>query len=177
MFSNRLTYNSLCERMYFVRIIVMSDSHGDIFAVRDIIKRNRNADMFIHLGDGENEVTALRAEFPDNIIRHVAGNCDYCSLSPQTDIIVADNGVKIFCAHGHRHFVKGGTEIIRSVAKDNGCTIVLFGHTHCRYSSYEDGMYIMNPGSCSRPRDGKSPSFGVIEITDKGILTNITDLT
>lgn len=159
-----------------MRIIVMSDSHGDYFVVRDIIERNPTADMFIHLGDGENEIIEARREFPDKDIRHVAGNCDYCSLSPQTDIAIADCGIKIFFCHGHRQFVKGGTETLRSIAKDNDCTVALFGHTHCRYSSYEDGIYVFNPGSCRCPRDYNKPSYGILYVTEKGVLTSFAEL-
>ena len=32
-----------------------------------------------------------------------------------------------------------------------------------------DGMYVMNPGSCH----GYGATYGIIDISDKGILTNI----
>lgn len=159
-----------------VRIIVMSDSHRKYSAVEKIVEANLGrADMFIHLGDGEGEIDMIRRKYPHLDIRNVAGNCDYASMLPDR-LIVGAGGARIFCAHGHRYFVKGGTETIRSVARDNGCNIVLFGHTHERYQSYEDGIYIMNPGSCACPRDGKPPAYGYIDITDKGIITNIVDL-
>ena len=40
----------------------------------------------------------------------------------------------------------------------------------------ENGIYIMNPGSASSPRDGKKPSYGIIDITKSGILMNIADV-
>lgn len=159
-----------------MRIVVMSDSHGKYDAVESIIERNLgHADIFIHLGDGEAETDRICEKYPHIDLRRVAGNCDYASRLPQHMIVDVD-GARIFCAHGHRLFVKGGTETIRSIARDNDCNIILFGHTHERYLSYEDGLYVMNPGSCAMPRDGKRPSFGVVEITPKGILTNIADV-
>lgn len=166
----------ICSGGINVRIIVMSDSHGNYGALEKIVELNLgHADMFIHLGDGENETDRLRMKYPHLDIRSVAGNCDYASLLPDY-MVVSANGTRIFCAHGHRCYVKSGLELIRSLARDNRCKVVLFGHTHERYLSYEDGIYIMNPGSCSCPRDGRSPSFGSIDITPKGILTNIADL-
>lgn len=154
----------------------MSDSHGKKAALDEIIRRTRsNAAMYIHLGDGEEELEAVRWEHPELNIRSVAGNCDYCASSPASDIIEVC-GVRIFACHGHRYGVNSSTELLRSIARDNGCAAALFGHTHCRYSSYEDGIYLLNPGSCSRPRDGFKPSFGTIDITSKGIVTNIVDL-
>ena len=47
---------------------------------------------------------------------------------------------------------------------------MLFGHTHCALNEYDEGLYIMNPGSCN----GYGASYGYIDITEKGdIVTNI----
>lgn len=158
-----------------MRIIVMSDSHGLSSAVCKIIERNVGyADMFIHLGDGENDVETARSLFPDETIYNVAGNCDQ-GMSPATKIIEA-GGKRIFCAHGHRYGVHGGTETIRSVARDNNCDIVLYGHTHIPFDALIDGIYVLNPGSCASPRNGLKPSFGSIDITEQGIITGVFDL-
>lgn len=159
-----------------MKIIVMSDSHGNRAALEKIFERTKDSgDIFIHLGDGERELDEMRMKYPSLDIRHVSGNCDYASMSPGADIISAGD-VKVFFTHGHRYQVKYGTETIRSLARDRGCKVVLFGHTHCRYESYEDGIYLLNPGSCSAPRDFKGPSFGTVDITPQGIVTNITEL-
>lgn len=65
---------------------------------------------------------------------------------------------------------------IKSTAVKNGCDIVLYGHTHARCNLYEDGLYIMNPGSASCPRDGNKPSYGIIDIVPAGISMNIADI-
>ncbi|MGN0665664.1 MAG: metallophosphoesterase family protein [Huintestinicola sp.] len=159
-----------------MRIVAMSDSHGKKSALDRIFSMSaENGDIFIHLGDGEKELGMIRSEYPGLDIRHVMGNCDWNSGSPIMTVIEVE-GVKILCSHGHRYNVNYGTELIRSVARDNDCRVVLFGHTHCRLQSYEDGIYIMNPGSCSSPRDGKTPSFGYVDITPAGIITNIVEL-
>lgn len=174
--SHQRSLISYAKGMIFVRIIVMSDSHGNRRALEEIFSRTAdNANMFIHLGDGERELDLIRMKYPELEIHHVAGNCDYASMSPTTDIIQAGD-VKILCTHGHRCMVKHGTETLRSMARDRGCKIALFGHTHCRYQSLEDGIYMLNPGSCSVPRDFTKPSFGSIDISPQGIVTNITEL-
>lgn len=154
----------------------MSDSHGKAGAVSDVIDKNLGkAQMFIHLGDGEYESDLIIAEYPHLDFRRVAGNCDYCSRLPLSMIIDA-GGARIFAAHGHSYGVKGSLEHITTAAKQNGCNIILFGHTHERFLRYENGIYYMNPGSCAMPRDGKAPSYGFIDITDKGIFTAISDV-
>ncbi len=154
----------------------MSESHRNAGAVKNIIDGNLGrADMFIHLGDGEYETDLILSGYPHIDFRRVAGNCDYGSLLPDYMIVPAGE-TRIFCTHGHLLSVKYGTERIITEAKRKKCGIVLFGHTHERFQSYEDGIYIMNPGSCSCPRDGKKPSYGFVDVTDKGIITNIVDV-
>ncbi|MCM1024181.1 MAG: metallophosphoesterase [Prevotella sp.] len=164
-----------------MRIIVMSDSHGNAAALERIVSDNPNADMFIHLGDGEREVAEIRIKHPNINLISVRGNCDWGMESP--DYAVAECGiaadgepVKIFCTHGHRYYVKDGTETLRSIARDKGCRAALFGHTHERYIACEDGIDVMNPGSCSCPRDGMKPSYGYIDVTENGVFMNIIEV-
>ena len=153
----------------------MSDSHGSKYSVENVIAANPEADMFIHLGDGESEIAAMKVQYPQIDLRSVLGNCDWGKESPGF-IVVEAGKHRIFCTHGHRYSVKGGTEILRSAARDNGCDAALFGHTHERYIACEDGIDLMNPGSCSCPRDGNKPSYGYIDITDAGLFMNIIDV-
>lgn len=158
-----------------MRIIVMSDSHGSRDAVEKIISNNPEADIFIHLGDGSGEVYTVKIQYPDLDIRNVRGNCDF-DLESASYIILEAAGKRIFCTHGHKYGVRSGTGLLRTVAKDNGCCAALFGHTHERHISCEDGIDIMNPGSCSMPRDGNKPSYGIIDINDAGLFMNIFDV-
>ena len=153
----------------------MSDSHGSKYALEKIISANPEADMFIHLGDGEREIAEIRVQYPKLDFRSVSGNCDWTKESPSY-LVVEAAGKKIFCCHGHRYMVKSGTEILRTMTENNGCCAALFGHTHERYIAFEDGMDIMNPGSCSCPRDGNKPSYGIIDINNAGLFMNIFDV-
>lgn len=158
-----------------MRIIVVSDTHGNYQALEDIIERNKPVDIIIHLGDGEREMDNIRALYPDMKAYQVAGNCDYMSVE-QSEIVVRVGRYRIFACHGHSLGVKSSLEPLKSRAKAYGAKIALYGHTHCRFENYEDGLYIMNPGSASCPRDGKRPSYGFIDITDTGVVTNTVSL-
>lgn len=160
-----------------MRIIVMSDSHRNYPAVEKIVNLNHDADMFIHLGDGEEDVNNVIRKYPELAEKfiHVSGNCDFGSFSPNIFILPVGEH-KLYATHGHLQGVNYSLENLKQIAADNGCDIILYGHTHARFMSYEDGTYIMNPGSASCPRDGNRPSFGCIDITDAGIVTNIADL-
>lgn len=160
-----------------MRIIVISDTHGNYSALESVFSRNSDADWFFHLGDGERDLDRFLTENPAYTERavHVCGNCDLCSLSPGFFILPVP-GHRIFASHGHIFGVKSGIERIKNAARQNECDIVLYGHTHVRLCRYEDGMYIMNPGSASCPHDGTKPSFGHIDISDAGVVMNIASV-
>lgn len=169
------------------RIVCMSDSHGFYKPIEKIVQKQPSADMYVFLGDGmgyifDNEETDIQLFLKNhpqysNKFYSVRGNCDDDSSIPFVQIIDAPKH-RIFATHGHKYSVGGGLDRIISAAKKEDCDIVLYGHTHTRYSNYtDDGMYIMNPGSCAVPRDGKKPSFGIIDLFENGtILTNIADV-
>ncbi|MGN1412216.1 MAG: metallophosphoesterase [Oscillospiraceae bacterium] len=158
-----------------MKILVISDSHGYSGNIIRVLQKVNDIDMLIHLGDGEKEFESIKMTYPKIKMYHVAGNCDYNSLSPNELIIPVDFNIKIFATHGHRYYVKYSLDAIKSSAIENGCSIALFGHTHQRLEKYEDGLYILNPGSISCPRDDNKPSYGIVEISKSGIITNICD--
>lgn len=160
-----------------MRIIVISDTHGNYSALENVMLRNADADWFIHLGDGERELEQFKVSNPafERKIIHVAGNCDYSSMSHDQFVLPAAY-CKIFATHGHLYGVKSSLEPIKNAAREYGCNIILYGHTHERFMKTEDGFYIMNPGSASCPRDCKAPSFGHIDISLSGVVLNIADV-
>lgn len=160
-----------------MRIIVISDTHGNVNAIESVFLRNHDADLFIHLGDGERDLDSFlcgNPEYTDKTV-HVCGNCDIGSLSPGF-VVLPVFGHKIFATHGHLFAVKNDLEIIKKNARLNCCDIILYGHTHTRFNKQEDGFYILNPGSACCPYDGTNPSFGHIDIFYSGIVTNIADV-
>ena len=143
--------------------------------MEEIIKRNRNADIFLHLGDGADSFLML-CERMGVFGRAVKGNCDSFLISsakiPDRDIFTIC-GKKIFMTHGNAFGVSYSTERLIYAAREAEADIVLYGHTHvkdCRYIEenevYKKPLYIMNPGSIAKPRDN-SASFGYIDINEK----------
>ena len=158
-----------------MKIIVMSDSHNNYFSLEKVVS-DFYGDLYIHLGDGERELNKIYRKYPDKQFMHVAGNCDFASLSQDEILFCPDDKNCIFAVHGHKYGVKSSIEPLKKIAIKKGANIILYGHTHSRFNKYDNGLYIMNPGSVSCPRDGNKPSFGIIDITPKGIVTRIIDL-
>jgi putative phosphoesterase len=134
-----------------------------------IAENEEKAAIFVHLGDCETEVNLFRRKNPSVDMRYVRGNNDYYSNAPLS-LVVDVPGARIFCAHGNRHNVYSGTEIIAAAARNLDCVVACFGHTHRYFETYEDGLYILNPGSCARPRDSLTPTYAFIDITPSGIV-------
>ena len=154
-----------------MRILVVSDSHGNDANLRQALLSQPTAELVIHLGDGEAEVQRAKPSFPEKTFLQVRGNCDWGSTLPPSGEYVAE-GVKIFYTHGHLYSVKSGLYNLVCAARERKAGIVLFGHTHAAVEDYEDGLYIFNPGSLN----GWRPSYGTVDITEHGIVTNIINL-
>lgn len=157
-----------------MKIIVMSDSHGKTGSLLDIGFTHNNADAFLFLGDGWRDFYDFKSAFNNKCCISVRGNCDLGCDEDYEKIIFLGNK-KIFMAHGHTYSVKSGIGGIIAQAKRQNCDIMLYGHTHIALEDYRDGMYILNPGSVGRGGFEKN-SYGLIEITPAGILTNIIEL-
>ena len=101
----------------------------------------------------------------------VRGNCDWGSTLPSVGEITLE-GRKIFYTHGHLHNVKYGLYQIVCAARERKADILLFGHTHVPLTDYEDGLYLLNPGSLH----GSQGTYGILDITPAGIVTNVVRL-
>jgi len=177
--ANKIIFDSAPQcvfgRVRNMKILVVSDTHRNYGALEAIIRKNPDADMLIHLGDGEHEFDDASHVFPQFPMVYVGGNCDY-GFHKTTHIVDAC-GQKIFCCHGHTVGVRMGISALVNTAKQNGCNIALYGHTHVYLTEVSDGVYVMNPGSPDCPRGGNKPSYGVIELdNDGGIKMNIITL-
>ena len=157
-----------------MRILVISDSHGNGNVIENILNKHSEVREVFFLGDVTKDIEDLPYIYTDKIFHIVSGNCDFFSQYPYTDIAVT-GGKKIMFTHGHTYGVKGGIGALKSAAKQNGCDIVLYGHTHIPYTEYDDGLYVVNPGSVSRGRDSKC-TYAVVDIEKNGILPVIIEL-
>lgn len=157
-----------------MKILVMSDSHGRRDLVEKCIRRNSSAEVVIHLGDIVQDFFNFRYAFPDKMFLNVKGNGDFCAEEPAVDTAVFE-GVKIFFTHGHLYGVNYSLNALKVSARKEGAQICLYGHTHVPYTEYDDGLYVMNPGSLAYPREMSAPSYGLIEICPQGIMTNIVE--
>lgn len=159
-----------------MKAIVFSDVHGRKEIVERIIEFNPDADYIISLGDSELE----QDYFLNRDIVHVKGNYPRDpGFVYETDLDIED--LTLFITHGHKFKVHRSLEKLIKHGVANGYDIVLFGHTHIIEKQKFGSTWIINPGSCSSPRNHFPPSYCILEIqgkdvqfTFKEVLTNRT---
>lgn len=140
-----------------MKLLVLSDSHGEKEAMRLAVRRER-PDAVVHLGDHAADAFALAQEFYALSISYVRGNCDY-SFPPCAETYVRTlDGVKIFAAHGHRYGVKRDLLPFAMAALEQGARLALFGHTHRPFCEEYGGVLLVNPGACG----GRNPTYASI---------------
>ncbi len=153
-----------------MRIIVISDTHGREYKLRDIIADQPEAGALICLGDGVKKVEEIMEEYPHIKFFAVRGNCDSASLHRDFDIIEM-SGKELLITHGHTYGVKFGLEKFIRSAKNLGVDIALYGHTHVADNTYLHGLYILNPGSVASGNPFNS--YATIDIVNGQIFQNI----
>ena len=152
-----------------MKILVMSDSHGDAAAMTKVLKRCEDrVDMCVFLGDGVDAAQYALSLFPRLPRVVVSGNCDSARLAPSSafpdEALFEADGVTFLCMHGHRHGVKGGVGKAADYAAKKGASVLLYGHTHRKDDAVvetEAGeVRAINPGSVGR---GGDRSFALVE--------------
>lgn len=144
-----------------MKILVFSDSHGHNMGMAYAVERE-NPDAALHLGDYAEDARDLARAFPRLMVIGVRGNNDY-----DTDIplfaVATFGGVRLYLTHGHREHVYSGTDFLAQRAREQGCALVFFGHTHRAQVEWNGGVLVCNPGSISLPR-GDAASYGRLTI-------------
>ncbi len=143
-----------------MKILIISDTHGDISRLKDVYLKHQDCDYFFHLGD---------FELPSYLISpfsYVIGNCDYLEVEPKVlDLTI--NDIKIHLEHGNRINYSYFEKYIKNLNVD----IFLFGHLHKQLAFKIDKTLVLNPGSLNRPRDDSKGCYLILNIKNKNDIT------
>lgn len=146
-----------------MRILVVSDVHGNSRALCQAIENQPTAGTVLFLGDGLRQAEDAAERYPDRTFYMVPGNGDLAATGPFTRQETF-GGKHFFFTHGHKYNVKYGLYTLDLAAREVKADIVLFGHTHTPYVEYADGLYLANPGSL---HDGR---YAYVDVTPGGIM-------
>lgn len=149
------------------KILIVSDTHGYDDNMWRAIDKEAPFDMFIHCGDLEDRLSSITYKL-DCPIHAVSGNNDYSSELPRIKTFNIGRH-KVLLVHGHHHRLYGDRSALYYLAMENDCDIVMFGHLHVPIVEQSEGIWLVNPGSLTYPRqENRRPSYIVMTADDKG---------
>lgn len=152
------------------KLVVLSDSHGDVNTMEAVVRRER-PDLVLHLGDLCRDFDELRGRLPlEQAMQNVCGNCDGFTEVPDQRVLQVE-GRRILMTHGHRYQVKLGYAAALAAAREAGAELLLCGHTHIALCRNLNGLWLLNPGSCL----GRMGTYGVIELGEGAPRCRIAD--
>ncbi len=154
-----------------MKCLILSDSHGSAHSVGAALRMHPDAEVVFFLGDGLSDIKyAMDADnrASERMFLSVKGNCDFSAPFLSDDVKKTDSitllSHKIVFTHGDLYGAKLGTGGLLTLAENEKCGIVLFGHTHMPHYEYKNGIHLFNPGSV---RMGYG---GLLTLTERDIL-------
>lgn len=131
-----------------MKILVVSDSHGDEKILKELVNAYPNMDYYLHAGDSGLDINTL---YP---FESVKGNTDYYPF---------DELIRIYTPKGYL-LVKHKPTFTNEQIQNN--KFLINGHTH-QYKFYIEGDKIfLNPGSTTLPRDETNGTFMIMDINE-----------
>lgn len=152
-----------------MRIGVLSDTHGDQAAIRQVASKVTDVAMWLHAGDCSQDAEYLRGLVNVPVVA-ARGNCDG-PTSAMIDEFIEVAGLNIWLTHGHRYGVKQGIQELVEWSKVYEVDVVVYGHTHVVDNRWCEGVLLFNPGSTY----GKRTTCGILEIQDGKITGQIIE--
>lgn len=151
-----------------MKILVVSDCHGRSQNFKDAIAIEK-PDRIYHLGDSQGVEDSLWMA-TDVPVEWVAGNNDWGSNMPSEVVLELGNHV-LLLTHGHYYHVLSGVSMLAKAAKDKGCDVALYGHTHVPGIDNYAGIICANPGSITQPRQAsREHTYMIITVDEAGEL-------
>lgn len=144
-----------------MKLLVMSDTHGDAEIIERVKGFHTDVDAVIHCGDSE-----LPYDHPYlQGVERVAGNCDHDN-GYLDEILLNVGGLRVYVTHGHLYNVKSSVLSLTYRAQELGADIVCFGHSHILGAELIENTLYVNPGSLLKPRRIPDKSFVIIDVCD-----------
>lgn len=154
--------------------LAVSDTHGNTTSLKQITEKYRSFNYLFHLGDNAADAIWLADRMPNTKVVYVRGNCDFNDNASDFETVIL-KGNKIILTHGHKLKVKYGYDRALYYALENEAQALLFGHTHIPYANYEDGVWLINPGSAGELTGGEL-TVCVMLICKNGIIPKIVSV-
>nr|WP_307774580.1 YfcE family phosphodiesterase [uncultured Cetobacterium sp.] len=152
-----------------MKILVVTDSHGKISKLYDIIE-NESPEIVIWTGDYSADAEECSYAYPEIKFIIVRGNCDMFDIKHNDDEIFILENKKFLITHGHLYGVKSSLNFLKEKAIKENVDIVLYGHTHIPYYERINEIEFFNPGAF---KDGY---YGIIKGVNQEIKLEIKNI-
>ena len=145
-----------------MKLLVISDTHGNYPLALDVLDRAGTVDAIIHVGDGYEDAEVLETVSGLPVIR-VPGNCDPDVETPR-ELLPSIAGVPCLITHGDAYQVKSGLARLQRRAAAVQARLVIFGHTHIPDIVTDRGIIFLNPGNLHK--ESTQRSYALVTIID-----------
>lgn len=161
-----------------MKLMFISDIHGSLYWLQMTLDKVQveQPDQLILLGDymyhgprnplpdGYDPAGVAEAlnQYTSQIIG-IRGNCDsevdqmllqFPMMGDDVQLYV--DGRRIYVTHGHGYSIDKLPQL-------NAGDVLIQGHTHVPVADIKDGIYVLNPGSISLPKENYANSYGILE--------------
>lgn len=151
-------------------IAAVADTHGQTEAIIACLAPIK-PDHLLFAGDfyrdGRTIASLLKLE-----ATIVTGNCDLSFGHRQEQVVNLQNH-RFLLIHGHQYGVKNNLNRLYYYARELQVEAVVFGHTHQPFCERVGDIWMINPGSPSRPRFLSQASYALIEVNQEKIKPTI----
>ena len=154
------------------RVAVFADTHHSFKWLPFAVEQLGKVDLLFHLGDFAPDAEQVAKELGGVPFCAVRGNNDSGSVYPKMRIERVED-VWMMLVHGDKFYTTGQ---MAEHARDNHCSVVLFGHTHEPLLRADGEILIVNPGSLSLPRAGSARSCALLEVEGKDVNVKMISL-
>ena len=167
-----------------MKLIIISDSHDNLFSVRELVKRIKSwmPDKIVHLGDIVSPFT-LRILLDTGIpFVGVFGNNDGDKVKLKEMCASIYEQPYLFTLGKHDFLLLHGfntpevtIRVVEALGVTNGVGLILYGHTHKHDLRAFGRTLIMNPGALSGYVSDLM-TYGIMELDERGIHAEIREL-
>lgn len=113
---DRLSTKARGRRFFSCELSSCRTAHRNFRNVQRVMEKHPDADLYIHLGDGEREFEDVQNLYPDRRYLWVAGNCDFGSETKNSDLVKL-SGKNVLITHGHTYYVKHSLSELKTAAR------------------------------------------------------------
>jgi putative phosphoesterase len=149
-----------------MKIVVISDTHGDLSALRRVALIENDADLYLHAGDVEapsGDISPFAA---------VRGNCDGAFGEYPFRYEIDTPFGKLHM----EHYPIYGSAMLEYLHRE-GVRIFIHGHTHEREEDCISNVRVYCPGSLAFPHDNDKGTYLVLEVSETIVDAHFKEIT